>query len=163
MKRSAPLAVAAAVILTLLCINTAAFAATPKTTLGEVEQEVMCVSCDVPLGVAEAPQADAQREEIRTLIAKGLSKEQIKNRLVAEYGHRVLAMPEQSGFSLAAYLVPVAVAIALIALAMILLPRWRRSARDRAAADAAAGIPPEQQLSMADSKRLDAELKRYEL
>src|SRR5690606_30793781 len=63
----------------------AAPATQPKTTLPDVEDEVMCPVCGTLLSLAaEAPQANDQRKQIRAWIAEGLTKEEIKDRLVAE-------------------------------------------------------------------------------
>jgi cytochrome c-type biogenesis protein CcmH len=133
-----------------------AAAAQPQTSLPAMEQQVMCVVCRTPLSVANGPQADAQRRQIRRLIAQGKSEQEIKDVLVAQYGDRVLALPKDDGFNLAVYLVPVvAVAIALALLALA-LPRWRRETRARAAAPAAA-TPP---VSAEDMRRLDEDLAR---
>jgi len=83
------------------------FAQEPQASLPDIEDEVMCPICGVSLELAtEAPQAQQEREFIRTLIAEGLTKDEIKDRLVAEYGSEVLATPEAEGFDLAAWLVP---------------------------------------------------------
>jgi len=135
-----------------------ASAAEPRTTLPAMEQQVMCVVCRTPLSVANGPQADAERRQIRELIADGKSEQQIKDVLVEQYGARVLALPNDDGFNLAVYLVPIAaVAIALILLALA-LPRWRRHARARAAAPAVAAPA----LSAEDAQRLDEDLARHE-
>jgi cytochrome c-type biogenesis protein CcmH len=136
----------------------AASAAQPQTTLPAMEQQVMCVVCRTPLSVANGPQAEAERRQIRQLIAQGKSEQQIKDVLVAQYGERVLALPSDDGFNLAVYLVPiVAVALALVLLALA-LPRWRRHARARAAAPATAAPT----LSAEDAQRLDEDLARHE-
>jgi len=136
----------------------AAGAATPQTSLGEIEGEVMCPVCGTLLELAEAPQALREKAFIKGLVAKGASKEQIKDALVAEYGKEVLALPAGEGFSLSAYLVPiVAFVVAAIALALGVW-KWRR-----------AGGPPDRDgpkaagPSDADSERLDADLARYDL
>ena len=135
-----------------------ALAATPKTTVNDLEDEVMCDTCNVPLNIAESARADQERAQIRRLIAQGLTKQQIKDRLVAQYGPAILATPQHSGFSLAAWWVPIIVVAALIALLVALLPRWR--ARQRA--EALAGAPRGPDLSAADSRRLDEDLARYD-
>ena len=89
----------------------------------------MCVTCKIPLNVAESPQSQRERAYIRGLIAEGKTEAQIKSELVAQYGSSVLALPSAKGFDLAAYLVPVAVVLALIGLVALLLPSWRRHAR----------------------------------
>ena len=143
-------------LLAALAIASPALAAEAKTTLPDVEDEVMCVSCNVPLNIAESPQAYRQREYIRTLVDQGLTKQQVKDRLVAEYGKDVLAMPDEGGIGIAAYLVPIAVVLALIAAAAVLLPRWRR--RVPSVTPAAAGP----QISDAELQRLDDDLRRFE-
>ena len=87
----------------------------------------MCPICGVTLELAtEAPQAIQEREFIRERIERGLTKEEIKDDLVAEFGPEVLALPEAQGFDLAAWLVPgVALAIAGVAV-FVGLRRWRR-------------------------------------
>jgi cytochrome c-type biogenesis protein CcmH len=136
-----------------------AAAATPKTSLNAVESEVMCVSCGVPLAIAESPQADAERREIVRLVKQGKTKEQIKDSLVATYGHRVLASPKDEGFGLAAYLVPIVLVLLALIAGAIVLPKWRK--RDRSASEPAAAAGP--QLSDADSARLEEDLARYDV
>lgn len=153
----------AALLLALLATLTLAapgpaLGATPKTSLPDVEDEVMCVSCRVALNVAESPQAYRQRELIRKLVDQGLTKDQIKDRLVAEYGPKVLAMPkEDDGLGWAAYAVPIAVVVVLVALAALLLPRWRR--RAPAPMVAAGAVGPAGGITDAELARLDADLR----
>lgn len=132
-----------------------AAAAQPQTTLPAMEQQVMCVVCRTPLAVANGPQAEAERHQIRRLIAQGKSEQQIKDALVAQYGERVLALPQEDGFNLAVYLVPVLVVAFGLVLLAVSLPRWRRRTRARAAAPAAAQVPTP---SAEDLRRLDEEL-----
>ena len=156
MRRSAVLVLLVALLATAVPL---ASAATPRTSLSALETEVMCVLCKVPLQVAgDAPQAVAEREFIKGLIARGQTKAQIKAALVAQYGPAVLANPPTSGFSLSAYVIPiVAVVVALVLLALT-LPRWRRRSRAPAPAEAAfgAGLDP------ADARRLDEDLARFD-
>ena len=131
-------------------------AAEPQTTLPDIEDEVMCVVCGVVLEHAiDAPQAIQEREFIRRLIAQGLTKDEIKDRLVAEYGEEVLSIPGDDGFDLAAWLVPGAAIVAAGIAIFVGLRRWRRA--DRAA------DPPREELGEADSTRLDDDLARYKL
>lgn len=144
--------------LAVLALAPAATAAIPRTSVSEIEGEVMCPVCGTLLELAESPQALRQKAFISRLVAEGRTKEQIKDVLVAEYGNEVLALPQGSGFSLSAYLVPViAFVVAIVALALGVL-RWRR-----------AGGPPGQDggpvdgPSAEDAERLDADLARYDL
>jgi cytochrome c-type biogenesis protein CcmH len=147
-----------ALLLCLLALAPAgsALAATPRASFPDVEDEVMCDTCNVPLYIAESPRADQLRREIRALIARGETKAQIKATLKTRYGPAILAMPEKHGFSLAAYLVPILVAAGLLCLLIVLLPRWRRRSREPA---------PDSPLVVIDDgdrRRLDDELARFD-
>jgi cytochrome c-type biogenesis protein CcmH/NrfF len=148
----------------------AALAATPKADLNDVEDEVMCVDCGIPLNTAEGAQPDSERQLIRDLIAQGKTKEQIKQALVAEYGEDVLALPETSGVGITAYAIPVVLGLLVIAALALLVPRWRRRpAAGMATADSGAlatstgshADSPEA-VSHEDAARLDADLARYD-
>ncbi len=148
-----------ALLLALLASLTAvgvAHAAPP--TLPDVEDEVMCPTCRTALNVANSPQADEERAFIRSLIAQGKSKKQIKAALAREYGSAALAVPKAQGFDITATIVPIGVGVGAIALLVILLPRWRRRTRANPGAHAAAGPA----MSAADSARLDEELRRFD-
>jgi cytochrome c-type biogenesis protein CcmH/NrfF len=147
-----------ALALIALAIPAAAPAAEPQTSLPDIEDEVMCVVCGVTLELAtESPQAIQERDFIRQLIAQGLTKDEIKDRLVAEFGSEVLAIPDDSGFDLAAWLVPgVAIVVAGVGI-FIGLRRWRKAGNPPDGGGAAK--PPQGE----DAERLDADLARYEL
>ncbi|HEX5225056.1 MAG TPA: cytochrome c-type biogenesis protein CcmH [Solirubrobacteraceae bacterium] len=147
-------ALAAAVLAVSLPSDAAASA---RTSQPAIERQVMCVTCKIPLNVAESPQADREKAFIRGLIERGETEKQIKDALVAQYGQTVLGLPSGHGFDLTAYLVPLAVVVALAALLVVMLPRWRR----RAPAGAAEAPPP-QQLSQHDSERLESDLARFD-
>ena len=131
----------------------------PKTTLGDVEDEVMCPVCGTPLGLAtEAPQAIRERELIQRLVDDCQSKEQVKARLAAEFGDEVLSLPEPRGFDLAAYLVPgLAVVLGAGAVAAAAM-QWRRVRRHDDDGDGPPSSPPPP-----GSDRLQRDLDRYEL
>jgi cytochrome c-type biogenesis protein CcmH len=153
------LVVLAAFAATPAALAGAAGAVQPKTTLPDVEDEVMCPICGTALNLSSSPQADRERAFIRRQIAAGKTKDQIEDELVAQYGTRVLAEPPKSGFDLTAWLVPGA-AILIAALAIALgLRRWRRAARGGGGSPPAGGPP----LDPADAERLDADLARYDL
>jgi cytochrome c-type biogenesis protein CcmH len=134
-----------------------AAAPAPRASLPTIERQVMCVTCKIPLNVAESAQAARERVLIRRLIAEGDGEAQIKRTLVAEYGPAVLALPAAKGFDLAAYLVPAAVVLALAALLAVLLPGWRRRAREQRERSG-----PPAPLSSGDAARLQADLDRFD-
>ena len=132
----------------------------PQTTLGDLEDEVMCPVCGTPLRLAtEAPQAKRERAFIQRLIDRlqvegrdqGGARGPVRRRAC-------LRRPRTRASTLAAYLVP--------ALALLLAPagspsrsrRWRarrrRPGRPASSAPTSAAPTP---------SALDADLERYDL
>ncbi len=126
-----------------------------RAALTQIERQVMCVTCKIPLNVAQSPQADRERAFIQSLIDEGKDEAQIKAALVTQYGSTVLGLPSDHGFGIAAYLVPLAAVLALAGLLAVLLPRWRRRARGDT------GEPPVP-LPAADAERLESDLARFD-
>jgi cytochrome c-type biogenesis protein CcmH len=130
----------------------------PQTTLGDVEDEVMCPICGTPLALAtEAPQAQRERAFIEEQIAACKSKREIKQALVAQFGESVLALPGDEGDDdlgdVLVYVVPgLGLLVALGGVAFAVL-RWRQRESRRRRSPAAAGDPG----------RLEADMQRYEL
>ncbi len=129
-------------------------AAEGPASLPDIEDEVMCLQCGTALNVSTAPVADRQREFIRRRIDRGQTKEQIKQALVAEFGPAVLAVPEDDGFSIAAWLVPALLVAGGIAGVVLTARRWRGAGT--------AGAVPAPRLSADDDRRLDAELAAFD-
>lgn len=145
--------------LAALALTAPLAAAEQRASLIEIEKQVMCPVCGTLLQLAESPQAQREKAFIRRLIAEGKTEAQIKDALVAEYGDEVLALPQGSGFSLSAYVVPiVAFIVAAGALALGVM-RWRRAGGGSGDAGTSRGDGP----SGEDAERLDADLARYDL
>ena len=155
--RLAPVLIAQLALLGASTAAPAAATAVPRASLTNIERQVMCVTCKIPLNVAESPQADRERAYIQGLIDEGRDEAQIKNALVGQYGSTVLGLPATHGFDLTVYLVPAAVVLALLGLMVLLLRRWRRAGH--APAPQPPGSAP---LSASDSARLDADLSRFD-
>lgn len=164
MRRAA--VVALALIASVALGASAATAQEPQTSLSDIEDEVMCPVCGVPLElVFDAPQAQRQREFIRELIAQGKTKEEVKAALVDEFGEEVLALPDTEGFDLAAWLVPgVAILVAGVAI-LFALRRWRGEGRRQAGGVNTDSGPETAPIASTtkDERRLDEDLARYEL
>ncbi len=139
-----------------LCAPLAA-AGAARPSLPVIERQVMCVTCKIPLNVAQSLQADRERAFIREQIAAGRNEAAIKQALVGQYGPAVLGLPSTHGFDASAYLVPLLVMLALLGLLLALLPRWRRHARAQAASGVASSPLPE-----SDAARLEADLARFD-
>ncbi|HLW93869.1 MAG TPA: cytochrome c-type biogenesis protein CcmH [Solirubrobacteraceae bacterium] len=134
-----------------------AFAAIPKTSLHAIEVQVMCVTCGIPLQVAESPAADQERQFIQALVNQGKTATQIKQALVADFGSAVLDLPPDKGFNVLFYILPIVFVLAGLAILTILLPRWRRNRRPPPPAGPTGGG-----VSQADAERLEQDLKRYD-
>ena len=131
-----------------------------RTTLPDVEDEVMCPVCGTTLELAsDSKQAIDERELIRDLIAQGLTKDEIKDELISEFGPEVIATPSTEGFDLAAWIVPGLAVLGGAVGALIGLRRWRGALSPANGENAprldSASESPE------DRERLDADLKRY--
>jgi cytochrome c-type biogenesis protein CcmH len=141
-----------AAVLALVPVGGAA-AADPRASLPDIEDEVMCLECGTALNLSNAPVAERERAFIRREIRRGRTKEQIKDSLVDRFGPAVLALPDDEGFSLAAYLVPLIVTLVAAAAVFGAARRWRRP---RHAAPAPIRLDP------ADEHRLERELTAYD-
>jgi cytochrome c-type biogenesis protein CcmH len=146
--------VLALALVALVALAPTSALAIEHASLPDIENQVMCVTCGIPLAEAQSPQADRERAYISSLIAQGETTNQIKRSLVGQFGPAVLAMPNSHGFNLAAYLVPIVVVALVVIALLIALPRWRR--RSTAPATSAPALRPE------DAARLDADLARFE-
>ena len=142
------------VVITLAC---PCFAAVPSGTAApspaDLEAELVCPTCKTTLDQSDAPVARRMKQIIREQLAAGATEEEIKAKLVADFGPGVLAEPPKSGFGLLAWVVPLgllgvgAVGVGAIA--------WSWSRR-REPSEAPAGLDP------ALERRIDAELERFD-
>jgi cytochrome c-type biogenesis protein CcmH len=142
-----------AVVVLALVLAPVAGASERHPTLGELEGEVMCPVCETTLDQSSSPAAQQIKRVIAARIAAGDTKNEIKNRLFAEYGEAILAAPPRKGFGLVAWWLPI---VGIVAAAVVLGIGARRWARAR---EPAPGGPP---LDAALERRLDDELRRFE-
>jgi cytochrome c-type biogenesis protein CcmH/NrfF len=148
---------ALAMLVTLAAPAAASAAKCPKTSLADLEDEVMCLECKAPLAQSpDAPQAQRERVLIQSLVVRCESKSEIKATLVSQFGDRVLAQPPARGFNLTAYIVPGLAVLAALAAISVAAVRWRRRRPpgEPAVADGT---------SAGDSARLEKDLERYDL
>ena len=102
-----------------------ALASSRRPSLVALEGEIMCPTCHTTLDQSDAPIAIRIEAFIRARIAAGDTKQQIVQRLVAQFGPAILAAPPHKGFDLLAWWLPLGgVAIGAGSLA-IAVWRWR--------------------------------------
>ena len=147
-----------AVAVAVLVLAAAALAGEERPTLSELESEVICPTCKTTLDQSNAPVATRMRSFIRARIAAGDTKSEIKEQLVAQFGPSVLASPPRRGFSLLAWVLPIAGGLAGAAVLGVLAWRWSRSRDGRGPPDTGGRGPLAPELE----RRLDEELARFD-
>ena len=147
--------IAASLLVALLAAPMSASASERHPTLAELESELMCPTCEQLLELSDAPVADRIRAFVRTRIAAGDTKSEIKSQLVSQFGEAVLAAPPTHGFNLLAWLLP------LVGLGVVggvigaLAWGWTRSTRESVADDGPSRV---EALDPELARRLDEEL-----
>ena len=117
-------------LMVALAIAPAALASEQHPTQAELEGELVCPTCHTTLDQSNAPIALRMKQFVRTRIAAGDTKSEIKAQLVAQFGKGVLAAPERSGFDLLAWVLPIAGLLAGAAVLTVLAWRWTRRPED---------------------------------
>jgi cytochrome c-type biogenesis protein CcmH len=107
-----------------------AFASEQHPSQAELEGELVCPTCHTTLDQSSAPIALRMKQFIRTRIAAGDTKSEIKEQLVSQFGKGVLAAPERKGFDLLAWVLPIAGLLAGAAVLTVLAWRWTRRSED---------------------------------
>jgi cytochrome c-type biogenesis protein CcmH len=131
-----------------------ASASEARPTLADLEDEIMCPVCPgETLEQSSSPAAQQVERFIAVRIRAGDSKQEIKDKLVEQYGPRILAAPPREGFDLLAWVLPLAGALGA---ALVLgLAAWRWSS-GREPPAAPPPVDPELE------RRLDRELARLD-
>lgn len=154
---------ALAVALLALLLAAPALASEVRPTLAELESETRCPVCEGPLELSNAPVANRMRVFIRERIAAGDTKSEIKDRLVAEFGPRVVQLaPEASGFNLLAWLLPFAGLGAGAVAAAVLAWRWSRTREPAVPAPVVGSRNGRGTLEPELERRLDEALARFD-
>jgi cytochrome c-type biogenesis protein CcmH len=151
---------AAVTLLVLLALAGPAAASEERPTPADIEDEVLCPTCETTLDQSDSPIARRMKAVIRARIAAGDSKSEIEARLVDEFGERILASPPRKGLNLLAWWLPIGAALAGALAVGLLAWRWSRT---RASGDVAASDPATgPDIEPALERRLDEELARFE-
>ena len=120
-----------------------------------LDKQLMCPICPgETLNQSQTALAKQMRGAVRQRLLEGESEQEVKEYFVSVYGESVLAEPPRRGFSLTAWLVPAAAAVAGLGALVFVVRSMRRSAGGRATAPEAQPDP-----ALADYLRaVDAEL-----
>ncbi|MDX6547245.1 MAG: cytochrome c-type biosis protein CcmH [Gaiellales bacterium] len=139
-----------------LLASSPARAASPATwSVADLENEVMCTVCHLPLNESQSAFADGVRLQIQQKHDLGWSKQRTLDWLVQQYGEEVLAAPPKHGFGLLAWVVPGIVLLGGAGIAAVLAVSWSRARRPPPP-------PPGVSDDAAMDARIDADLERDE-
>src|SRR3990172_4570112 len=91
-----------------------------------IAKKLYCPVCpNTPLDVCEPQACQDWRAQIRDQLSAGWTEDQIINYFVNQYGERVLAEPERSGFTSLVWLLPVVAVLLELWVAYEILKGWR--------------------------------------
>lgn len=107
-----------------------------------------------PVSVHFSGASDEVRTEVRQMLASGLSRDEILDRYVAEYGERILAKPKAEGFSALAYFLPAIFLLVGGGVAVVVIRKLRPSRNE----DVGTPERSESPVTGAYSKKLEKEL-----
>lgn len=94
----------------------------------EVARSLYCPVCpNEPLNTCQTEACYRWREDIRSQLARGLSKDQIIANFVAQYGERASAVPLDPTLQAVSLVTPFLIAGLALVVAVFLIMRWRGS------------------------------------
>jgi cytochrome c-type biogenesis protein CcmH len=123
----------------------------------DMQTQLMCITCRVPIDQSDSHFADHVRDFLHQKCQAGWTSSKVKDLLVSRFGEEILAAPPKHGFTLLAWLVPGAVLLGGIGVAAALAMRWSRS-RPGPPRPPTAG----DDVDAALAARIDADLTRFE-
>ncbi len=94
--------------------------------VNEIAKGLYCPVCpNTPLDVCETQACQDWREEIKTQLSAGWTKDEIVAYFAEQYGERVLAEPARSGFTSMVWILPVVAALLGLAVVAQALRNWK--------------------------------------
>jgi cytochrome c-type biogenesis protein CcmH/NrfF len=134
----------------LLALSPVAVAAGPQDVANNISEHVMSPFCPgVTLHDCPSDNAIKLRSQIARWATLGWSRQRIMNKLLAEYGPDIRAVPSGSGASLLVWLLPAVAVVAGAGIAGMLARRWSGQRTP---------LRPPRKLGPNDRRRLDEEL-----
>ena len=122
-----------------------------------IAKKLYCPVCpNTPLDVCETQACQDWRAQIRDQLSAGWTEEQIINYFVNQYGERVLAEPQRSGFTSLVWLLPVIAVLLGLWVAYEILKGWR------SVQPAAGSVPDKPQVSPEVLARIEKELQEMD-
>ena len=120
----------------------------------DIEDNLIAPCCwSQPVSQHYSEAAEQIRTEVRAMVAQGMTRDEILDHYVAQYGERILATPRARGFNMLAYVLPWAALIFGAWLLIVLIKKLRSPAPAPIPVD----VPTERYAS-----RIDKEMKEFE-
>lgn len=120
---------AGSMIIVLMALTFAALGSSGKTSLQEVSEGLTCqCGCGLTVANCNHPQCEFSvpaRQQIETMIARGMERAQIVGFFRAKYGEKILSAPTSEGFNLLAWIMPFAAVFAGCFIIVSAIARWR--------------------------------------
>ncbi len=134
----------------------------PQQLVNQMEKIAAGLYCPVcantPLNVCETQACEQWRQLIIDKLAAGQSEQQIRQYFIDQYGDRVLGAPPAEGFNLGAYLVPLLILLAGLAILFFTMRGWLQR-RAVVNTNTPATIPP---IAPEYAERIARELREQE-
>ncbi|HXV75220.1 MAG TPA: cytochrome c-type biogenesis protein CcmH [Candidatus Polarisedimenticolaceae bacterium] len=139
-RRAAVVIFAASLWSVLAAAPAAAF---DDAAFNEAAGTILCDCGCHPQSVAACTcgRAAEMRDEIRTMVASGMTGRQVIDDFVARYGEKILIAPEATGFNLLAWLGPLGLLVGGLAALVVVVRRLSRRGPAGHAADAPPAAP----------------------
>jgi cytochrome c-type biogenesis protein CcmH/NrfF len=150
-------ALACGVVLAAFVFAVGAAASEQHPTQGELEAELVCPSCHVPLDESQSDVAQQMKAFIRAHIALGWTKSRIESALAAQLGDGIYGVPRTHGFDLIAWVLPIGGI--LLGAVGVAGGAWTWSRGRNSGGD---GGAPGSGLDAESERRLDEELARFD-
>jgi cytochrome c-type biogenesis protein CcmH len=127
-------------------------------TVHEVEAGLLCVSCPgEALNKCRSGCGDHMRKEIKGMISRGMTKEEIFEYYSSRHGANILTTPPKSGFNLVAYIAPFVGLLIGVVVAFLLVKKWGHTAET-----VTEGAEGAEALSSEMQQKIDDELSKLE-
>lgn len=131
-------------VLIFLLAPSLAIADTIEKKAQEIDKLLIAPCCfSQPIATHESEAAKDMRLQVRDMLSKGMTKEQILNSFVAQYGERILAVPPPKGFNLTVYILPSVFVIVGIIVLVIVLRVWSDRKRSGDTSNSAVSVDPQ--------------------
>lgn len=154
-----PLLLTLAALLALPLAAAAQNTAITDDEVNAVASDMYCPVCEnIPLDTCPTAACADWREEIRTMLADGLSEQDVKDAFVVRYGERVVGTPQDPFLRALSLVTPWLMGAAALAVGAYVLLRWQ--GRQPVAAEAAAQDARSQASEGDYRARLEADLRQ---